>query len=217
MNKRAALGVLFVAIGAVLLLDNMNLIPSALWWISKWYTLLIAIGVFNLFTNNKSAGVVLIVIGGVFMLSGIGVFNFNWNYVWPIIIIGIGLAFIFRGRLQGSDVISTSDNAFDVVSVFGASKQIVSGKAVQGGRITSIFGGSELDLRSANVAEGASVEVFTMFGGTEIIVPPEWSVNVEVSSIFGGFENKRSPVGASDLPSLRIKGLTIFGGGEVKS
>jgi predicted membrane protein len=67
------------------------------------------------------------------------------------------------------------------------------------------------------LAPGAIIEVFTMFGGTEIRVPGHWRVNVEVSSILGGFENKRTPVTTEDAPVLRIKGMTILGGGEVKS
>jgi predicted membrane protein len=127
------------------------------------------------------------------------------------------LGFIFRNKLQGSEIINESDSVFDVVSVFGGSKQIVSGNAVKGGRVTSIFGGSEIDLRSANLSTGATVEVFTMFGAAEILVPGDWHVNVEVSSVFGGFENKRTPVTSPNAPSLRIKGFTMFGGGEVKS
>ena len=216
-NRRPALGILLVVIGAVLLLDAARLIPLSLWWIAKWYTLLIAIGVFNLFTNNRTAGVILIAVGGLFLASGANLFDFNWNYVWPIVIIIIGLGFLFRNKIQSTEVINETDNFFDVVSIFGGSKQAVSGASLLGGRVTSIFGGSEVDLRSANLAPGAAIEVFTMFGATEILVPANWNVNVEVSSIFGGFENKRTPISSADAPLLKIKGMTILGGGEVKS
>ena len=59
-----------------------------------------------------------------------------------------------------------------------------------------------------------------MFGGVEISVPRGWEVQVDVTSIFGGFNDKRGPVEPSsdnDKKTLIIKGFAIFGGGEVKS
>jgi len=216
-NRRAALGILLVVIGAVILLKNAGVFPDSLWWIARWYTLILAIGIFNLFTGNRTAGIILTLIGGLFLLDGVGLFDFDWKYIWPVIIIIIGLAFIFRQRIESTDLVKEDGDFFDVVSIFGGSKQSVTGKGVRGGRVTSIFGGSEIDLRSSDLAPGAVIEVFTMFGGTEIRVPGHWRVNVEVSSILGGFENKRTPVDTADAPVLRIKGMTILGGGEVKS
>jgi len=57
-----------------------------------------------------------------------------------------------------------------------------------------------------------------MFGGTQVIVPPDWTVRVEVFSLLGGFSDNRH----SDLKVipdsdkvLIIKGFVMFGGGEV--
>lgn len=216
-NRRAALGILLVLIGAVVLLKNTGVFPESLWWIARWYTLVLAIGVFNLLTGNRTAGVVLSLIGGLFLLNGLDVFDLDWSYVWPVVIIIIGLGFIFRHRIESNEVINSEDDFFDVVSILGGSKQVVSGSSLRGGRVTSIFGGSEIDLTSAKLSSGASIEVFTMFGGTQIRVPADWRVNVEVSSILGGFENKRTPINNTEAPALKIKGMTILGGGEVKS
>ena len=58
-----------------------------------------------------------------------------------------------------------------------------------------------------------------MFGGTDFIVPADWTVKLETSSIFGGFSDKRKPVvNVVNDPDkiLTVKGLVLFGGGEVK-
>ncbi len=57
-----------------------------------------------------------------------------------------------------------------------------------------------------------------VFGGSKIIVPQDWDVKVEVSAVFGGFTDKRikSPEIERDLSrTLIIKGIAIFGGGEL--
>ncbi len=59
-----------------------------------------------------------------------------------------------------------------------------------------------------------------MFGGTTIVVPNDWNVVMNVTSIFGGFSNKsiKDPNVPIDLTKhLIIKGLVVFGGGELKT
>ena len=59
-----------------------------------------------------------------------------------------------------------------------------------------------------------------MFGGTTIVVPNDWNIVMNVTSIFGGFSNKsvKDPNANVDLSrTLIIKGLVVFGGGELKT
>ena len=89
---------------------------------------------------------------------------------------------------------------------------------MEGGRITSIFGGSEVDLTKAKALPGATIDVLTLFGGSEIRVPADWKIKIEVTAILGGFEDKRTDLSHDDdAPVVVIKGLTMFGGGEIKS
>jgi predicted membrane protein len=86
--------------------------------------------------------------------------------------------------------------------------------------LTAIFGGSKIDLRSATLAKGRNVlDIFFVFGGSKLIIPTSWDIKIEVSSIFGGFSDKRHmrPDEVRD-PSreLIIKGVTFFGGGDIE-
>jgi len=59
-----------------------------------------------------------------------------------------------------------------------------------------------------------------VFGGTTIVVPNDWNIVMNVTSIFGGFSNKsvKDPNANVDLSrTLIIKGLVVFGGGELKT
>lgn len=112
----------------------------------------------------------------------------------------------------------SSENFIDLLTFMGGGKRKITSENFIGGKVTSIFGGSELDLTSANIIEKECVvDVFTMFGGLEVIVPNDWDVRVDVTSIFGGFDDKRNVVGSDSSKVLIIKGVNIFGGGEVKS
>jgi predicted membrane protein len=95
----------------------------------------------------------------------------------------------------------------------------VNSQNFKGGKITAMFGGSEIDMRGAALAPGTQVlDIFVMFGGTHILVPPDWTVRVEVFSLLGGFGDKRYSnlkVIPDSEKTLVIKGFVMFGGGEV--
>ena len=78
-----------------------------------------------------------------------------------------------------------------------------------------IMGGFSLDFREAMLGPGVTeVNVFTLMGGAEIIVPPEMDVEVSGFAFMGGFEhNTDQPIHANpERPTLCIKGFAMMGG-----
>ena len=120
-----------------------------------------------------------------------------------------------------SDSSRVNKDKIDDVSIFGGGTKIISSNNFQGGNITAIFGGSEINLINCQLAEGENVlDVLCVFGGTTIILPKEWNIVINVTSILGGFSNKaiRNPsIVIDQTRTLHIKGLAMFGGGEVKT
>jgi hypothetical protein len=116
---------------------------------------------------------------------------------------------------------TSGDDYIDYVNVFsGGERQIVS-ENFKGGKVTAIFGGSEIDLTKAKLAPGKSeLELACIFGGTTIIVPDDWFVTIEVTPVLGGFGDSRKLTPGRTVDSTKqlvIKGAIVFGGGEVKS
>jgi len=56
-----------------------------------------------------------------------------------------------------------------------------------------------------------------VFGGASLIIPPDWNVKSDVLNLFGGFSDKRRTSQVNNNKTLTIKGVVIFGGGELKS
>jgi predicted membrane protein len=109
----------------------------------------------------------------------------------------------------------------DDIAIFGGGHKVIQSDNFKGGNITAIFGGSEIDLTQCKLAEGDNVlDVVIIFGGTEIIVPKDWNIRTNVTPLFGGFSNKSRRDASQPLDTTRtlvIKGLALFGGGEIKS
>lgn len=86
--------------------------------------------------------------------------------------------------------------------------------------IRCVMGGAELDFREADFGPGVTeLRLHCVMGGAQIVVPPWLQVDVDMSAIMGGVEN-RSRVSAEPDPGrpiLRITGLAVMGGVEVKT
>lgn len=234
VDRKNILAILLIAAGGLLFLDTFDIVNFSISHvIFNWKTLMIIIGVIILLsTENKIPGYILIGLGLLFWLpSMIGGYNIGLHQVfWPLVLIGIGVIIITRrnahhrfgglGRqVRGVDGNFESDY-IDDISIFGGGTKRFSSQNLKGGNITAIFGGSEIDLTSSKMSiEGSVVDMFTMFGGTKLIVPGSWQVKSEAVSLFGGLTDKRHLTGNETITDkvLLIKGLIIFGGVEIKS
>jgi predicted membrane protein len=226
-NNRIVIGVILVIAGLFLVIRNTGFFPDFIDnVIFSWPMLLVAIGlIMTLGATEKTAGVIVMAVGGFFMIPLIFRETFHmYNMFWPSIFIIIGVIFIASRRRGWSSATTRGiigDDYVDYVNVFsGGERQVVS-QNFKGGKISAVFGGIELDLTKARLAQGISeLEIACIFGGATIIVPDDWHVTIEVTPVLGGFSDSRKLIpGRSVDPSkhLIIKGAVILGGGEVKS
>ena len=226
-KNNSIFGILLILFGGALVLNNLNLIPYNLHYIIfSWQMLLIALGGLLAFAkNDKTTGYTLMLIGGLFILPKL----FGWQhslhqFFWPVILIVLGIIVIRKqkfGTFNTSNNTEESTDYINQLNIFGGGERIVNTKNFKGGNITCIFGGGEVDLSYASLAEGTNtIELFAMFGGAVIIVPPDWDVKVNVSAVLGGISDKRIPTPnyiIEPKKELIIKGFVALGGCEIKS
>lgn len=229
--------ILLIGIGA-LLKASITDMPD---WIFGWQTLLIALGFFIGVRHKFTGGAwfILILIGTAFLIAEINPDFAVRRFIWPMVMIIVGIFFILRPRHKhGSpdwceknnagikdDSLSQNEENYsqedfvDSTSIFGGANKIILSKDFKGGDIVNIFGGTELNLTQADINGKAVLEMTTIFGGTKLIIPSNWSVKSEATIIFGGIEDKRSipPATASTGKLLLLKGTVVFGGIEIKS
>lgn len=81
-----------------------------------------------------------------------------------------------------------------------------------------VFGGADLDLRKATLeSNDVVIKAVAVFGGVQIVVPPDVTVVIDGMGIFGGFagnaEDDQPPAGS---PVVRVTGKAVFGGVAVQ-
>ena len=84
-------------------------------------------------------------------------------------------------------------------------------------RIFAMMGGVDLDFTQAEMPPGTTeVTVFTIMGGIDILVPPGLNVDVSGVPLMGGFDDRSAGMVDPDAPTLRVRGVAIMGGVDVK-
>ena len=220
LKPNSIIGIFIIIIGALFLLKNLGVLPQEfVWKIIGWQAILILIGIVLYFNSNKSVGLTLIVVG---ILSWV-------PDIWPILIIALGVFVIIKNKtnyfsntkVKNSHVNYDANQTINDVSIFGGGKKNYQIDNFKGGNLTAIFGGSEIDLSDCTLADGSNkLNIFFLFGGSNIKVPSTWKVLIEVTPILGAFSDRRiiqqSQV-FDNSKTLIISGVTIFGGGELKN
>jgi predicted membrane protein len=230
LDKRVALGGVLILLGGIFLLNSLNILDFHIGRvIFSWPFVMLVIGLFILVNTSKK------LTGG--LLTGLGIFflipriypqiEYDGGIVIPVLLILFGVYIILKKRKSaigehfGEGDAAINKDKIDDVAIFGGGTKLISSDNFKGGNITAIFGGSEINLMNCSLAPGDNVvDVLTIFGGTTIIVPKDWNIVVNVTSILGGFSNKsvRNPAVAIDhSKTLHVKGLAMFGGGEIKT
>jgi len=106
-----------------------------------------------------------------------------------------------------------SSDFIDATAVLGGFNRKCSSQQFRGGDVTAVMGGGKLDLRDAKIqGDEAILDVFTMMGGMEILVPHDWVIEQRFTPVLGGYEDRTRQDGQASAKRLTIKGLTIMGG-----
>lgn len=215
------LGICIILFGLALTLDQLN-VPHAAFLVKLWPLILLALGAVKLrhCEGFNPGGFVLVLLGAYLLVA-----NFSPGGVadslWPLLLIGLGVFLVMKSlRTRRGPVARPADGEamVDATAIFSGCRRQPQGQPFKGGDATAIFGGIELDLRSAEPSPDPMVlDVFILFGGGEIRVPPGWAVDIRTTSIFGGVGHKIADVAvAAGAPRLVITGSTIFGGLEIR-
>ena len=216
-------GLVIVAIGVILGLKSFGMNIDI--FFDGWWTLFIIVPcTVSLFTDRDKTGNLIGIAIGVFLLlccQDILSFALLWKLLVPAIIVIIGLKLIFGGLFgnRAHEMINTmklNGNAPRVgCATFSGCNMIFDGEPFEGAELTAVFGGVKCDLRGAVIDKDCAITVSAVFGGIDILVPPNVNVKTNVNGIFGGVSNKARN-NKDNAVTIYVSGLCIFGGADIK-
>ncbi len=215
-------GVILAGIGVLLLLQNLN-IPFFEDLERYWPVILIVVGAAqaarSMGMGGRIWGGAVLFAGVIFLLGNLGMIHDAWRFLWPGVLIMIGLGMLARSldrntgggfapgatgahaKKMADDIRdriisqvggargSASINHLSEWAVFGGTRRRVDSQDFQGGEAFAMFGGVEIDLRKAGSTRD------------EILI--------EANALFGGIE-----IRVPEAWNVTVRGSGVFGGYE---
>lgn len=212
-------GILLVIIGGLLLVDNFGFYHIFWRELFNWQIILIVVGMFMLCDKDtKTVGYVLISIGAFFLLCKYIDFSDTLKKLfWPAVFILTGFALIVGKRNhkgKGNEAADNSSSFIEDFALLSGNNQKSTSQNLKGGRITTFFGGSQVNLMESTMAQGSNkIRVRCFCGRTRIYAPANWRIKIEAISIFGAIKDKRASCSSTSEaePELIITGFVFFG------
>ena len=233
-------GLLLIVVGILWVLHNTRMVdlPIRVWW----PLILIGIGLLHLYHHRRIFdffGWLMTGLGVIFLLTANNIIDRQeiWKY-WPVLLVLVGFFIIFNKGTsrrrpgvyykcyqhkkeagdEAEDVPPVGAERINESTLFGSLGKKINTRAFKGGSISVVFGGAEIDLRAAELAEeGAVLDVSAVFGGVELRIPDSWAIENRSSAILGGVETKYANTETNSGKRLVINSSAIFGGIEIKN
>lgn len=215
------LGLAIVAFGLALTLDNLNLLDVGS--ITRFWPVLVVLAGLAKLSESPRAwrdvnGWVWVALGFALQLHVLDLVRIH--RLWPLVFVFVGLSMVLRRRDWGecqAAPASSADSSFSALALMGGVNRGSSSSDFRGGSVTAVMGGCEIDLRQAKIAAGvAEIEVFAFWGGVEITVPPEWTIDMRGWALLAGFDDQTKGGGTDGQQRLVVSGLAIMAGVEIK-
>lgn len=234
----------FILIGLLLLMPHVGFDWSLDLW-DFWPCLLIlqGISVLGRSGGRRADGWLWAGFGALFLGSTLGFYRMDIDFIWPILIIAIGLMLLFRSRSgaspSGTDAgapsrpesrrenrfdgpmgihgVSDSSDSPEILWVLGGTHHRIDSKRFRGGQVTSVLSKGKVDLTRAEMEGEASLDVLSILGTVEILVPPGWEIEIRGTSLIGDMKNETAAgedgrrTGSPAAKKLTVKGLALLG------
>jgi len=208
-------GLLVVLVGILVLLDTTGVFETGD-LLRYAPSLLVVVGLWALVGSrfrNLVGPVVLVGVGTAWQLLALGYATWDELVVyWPVLVIAFGLSILLGQYRTGVRVVD--DDSVSAFAVFGGSERRSTSEQFAGADLTAVFGGTELDLRDAEIGDRpARINAVALFGGVDIVVPREWNVRLDVIPILGGATDDRSRSADPNREvDIVVSGFVAFGG-----
>jgi len=242
---RILAGIFVVAIGVTWIISLLNYIQLPE-WVFTWQMVLILAGVYSglkhLFRNI--GWIFPIAIGTFFLIDKFFPEVDFTTYLWPSIIIIIGLIMILKPKRASKwnrfkhhkkSKLSTnykwenpenitetnvSDDKLEIVSIIGGTKKNIISKDFKGGDIVIVLGGSSINFSQADINGTVKLDIVQIMGGMKLIIPSNWKIKSDIVTVMASIEDKRNISNDNQLDNnkiLHIEGVLLLSGIEIVS
>ena len=221
-------GIALLAFGIVWALELLDVINISL---EGWWALFVIVPCFvNIFSDRHKAGAIIgCGIGILLLLAARGIIPWNdiWKYMLCLAAVVWGVSLLLFNNKRScahschngepsTPVVLDGGKQHKIDVTFGKQDYSYDGQPFEGADVHVSFGFAGLDLRDADIRDGAVITIDCSFGGMEIRLPKGVCVNNGIDAAFAGIDCDCCTQPSDGCKTLHLKGHCNFGGIEIK-
>lgn len=143
------------------------------------------------------------------------------KYFWPTLVIVFGLIILFNRlgnkserKCENLEVIEPGEECNVLMS--GRSMTFTKGQLFKGLRTSCTMGGVRVDLREADIQDGAFISANCLMGGVEIFLPKDVNIEIRSNCMIGGVDSERHTNVPNPRATIILEAKCLMGGIEIK-
>lgn len=220
--SRIIWGLLVLALGVVLFGNAAKLWDVSVFFDGWWAAVVMILALFSIFSDKPNiVNIYFLIFGGAMLLKEQNILipkdTSSWLIALALLIVVVGISIIvrtvagpkkkFKTAEEGDFIASKSETTVS----FGEETIRFDGTTFENGNYSVAFGKLTIDLRTAIIAENATLCAKAAFGELNILLPDNVKAEVDGSSFLGAV-NASSTSGEK---TLKIKASATFGQVEI--
>ena len=220
-------GLLLILIGVGYAGGNLGVWNFNLFFQGWWTLFIIVPCLINLIQYGPNGGNIAgLCVGAALLLAAQGFLEFSLirKLLVPAILVLVGLSILLSNTKRritdqkGNQIPfeKTGMGGSDVSGVFDGRKVHYDGQVFEGATVSAVFGGVNMDLRSAVIERDVRIDATAIFGGIEIFVPANVVVRIMSTPVLGGVTNKAAAPTEVPCHTLYVNATCVFGGVDIK-
>lgn len=216
-------GVALVGLGIVLSGNTLGWWSADIFFDGWWTLFLIVPALVSIIGQRPNPGNLILLGIGLLLLADaqqvLGDVS-AWSLLFPLIVVIAGATILWKGLIGPKPPTDAEGRPIHpgsrITAVFSGQTAVYNGLPFTGAVTVVAFGSMELDLRGAIITEDVLIDATTLFGSTEIMVPPGTIVDLDSVDVLGGSESKAPAPRAGEAgPVVHVRSTAAFGGLDV--
>ncbi len=118
-----------------------------------------------------------------------------------------------------STVMPNAEDYLQSTAVFSGIKKTILSKDFKGGKVSNIFGSTELDFTNADLTGTVMLDISQAFGEVTITVPTDWRIEADLSQLMAVVDDFRNDtyLAKNSDKVLVLKGISFCAHLEIMS
>ena len=216
-------GIVLIVLGIIFGLNALEITNINVFFDGWWTLFIIVPCVIDLFKDkNKTGNIIGILVGICLLLACQNIISFGliFKLMIPVTLVIVGVSILFKDTINSKVKKKIKElntgNKKEHCATFGGIDLDFSNETFESCSLSAVFGGVKCNLKDAVIKNDVVINISSIFGGVDLIVPNDVTVKISSTPICGGVSDERKNKDINSKNTIYVNAICMFGGVDIK-